>query len=190
MDILLKDINKSYGDKVVFRNKTYLFKEGSKTLILGESGIGKTTLLKIIMGLEGIDNGTISGISNKKISVVFQEDRLCENLSVASNISLVNSNINNDDITKELDRVGLLDSINTKVKDLSGGMKRRVAIVRALLFDFDILILDEPFKGLDKENKDKTIELIKDRIKGKTLIMVSHDLEEGNKLCNEFIKVK
>lgn len=178
MDIILENINKSYGEKEVLRGLNLIFKEGSTTFIMGKSGIGKTSLLKIILGLDREFNGKIRGVENKNISIVFQENRLCEELSIRTNIKIINDKVKDKEIKDGLKSLGMQISLNTKIKELSGGMKRRVAILRAILASFDMLILDEPFKGLDEENKEKTIEFIKENIKDKTTIIVTHDKSE------------
>ncbi len=180
MDIILKNIYKSYNNESVFKDFNYVFKENQITFIQGKSGSGKTTLIRLLMGLENIDKGSIEGILDKKISVVFQEDRLCENLTLMSNIKLVANNIDKSLIIEYLEQIGLENCAYKSVKDLSGGMKRRVAILRALLYEFELLILDEPFKGLDDDTKLKVIEFLKDKIKDKTVIIVTHDIDEIN----------
>ncbi|CDM70355.1 ABC transporter, ATP-binding protein [Clostridium bornimense] len=178
MDIVLKKVCKSYNNEIILKDYDYVFKENQITYIKGKSGSGKTTLLRVLMGFESIDKGTIEGIDNKRISTVFQEDRLCENLSVMANIKLVSSNLNDSNIEEALDKVGMKDCKNKPAKELSGGMKRRAAILRALLYEFDLLILDEPFKGLDINTKKSVINFIKQKIKDKTVIIVTHDMEE------------
>ena len=103
---------------------------------MGKSGLGKTTLLRILMGLEKYDAGSIEGMENKKISAVFQEDRLCENLSAVTNVAIVcEKNVTLQEIRKELENIGLSGSTEKPVKELSGGMKRRVAIIRSIMAD-------------------------------------------------------
>lgn len=176
MDIELINISKKYKDSTVFNNYSYTFKENHITFIMGQSGCGKTTLLRVLMGLESYI-GEIKGLENKRISAVFQENRLCENLTIKTNIKLV-CDKSDSVIEKYLEKVDLKGQLNKSVQELSGGMKRRVAILRALLYDFDLLILDEPFKGLDMDTKEKVINLLKEKIKGKTVLIVSHDINE------------
>lgn len=176
-EIKIENITKKYKDQVVLEQYNGKILMPSITAIEGKSGIGKTTLIRCIMGIESVNTGRIIGIKNIRFSVVFQENGLCENLSVLSNIQLV-ANQTITHIKEELKKVGLFDIENKKVKELSGGMKRRIAIVRALQVPFDILVLDEPFQGLDRQLKEQVIAYIKEKIKGKTVLIVSHDKEE------------
>ena len=178
MDIVINNLKKRYNDKVVLNNFNYIFKEKAISFIMGTSGVGKTTLIKILMGLEQADDGKVIGISDKKISAVFQEDSLCENLSVLLNIKLVCENISHLEIEKCLELLDLKDCLHKRVKELSGGMKRRVAILRALLYDFDLLIMDEPFKGLDKETKIKVMNFVISKLENKSAIIITHEMED------------
>lgn len=182
MDIVIKDLNKTYGEKTVLNNVSAVFHAGQCTCIMAESGKGKTTLLRLIMGLEQPDSGSISGVP-ERISVVFQEDRLCEDFSIAANIRMVLDNdtdISDDGIRELLSELSMQEDINTPVGQLSGGMKRRVAIARAIAYDSEWLILDEPFKGLDETTRDKVIGTIVQ--KRKSVILVSHNIEEAEKM--------
>lgn len=179
MSIKINQLSKKYAENQVLKDYTASFEEGSITTIMAPSGFGKTTLLRILAGIEKADSGNIIGMENKKISMVFQEDRLCENLSSLSNIRLVCDNsVSKLQIVQNLQAAGLTGIEMQPVRELSGGMKRRVALVRALIVPYDILILDEPFKGLDEENKKNIIQFTKDKCKGKTVIMVTHEEEE------------
>ena len=178
MDIVIENLKKRYNDKVVLNNFNYTFKDKTISFIMGASGVGKTTLIKILMGLVQADDGKVIGINNKKISVVFQEDSLCENLSVLLNIKLVCENISNLEIEKSLELLDLKDCMHKRVRELSGGMKRTTAIIRALLYDFDLLIMDEPFKGLDKETKIKVMDFVISKLENKSAIIITHDMDE------------
>lgn len=184
-DIKLTNISKTFGDKQIFDKLNLLIKEKSTVALMGASGCGKTTLLRIIAGLEKADGGTV--FSDNKISYLFQEDRLCEDFSVISNIKFVIKDFNREKTVEILKNLGISDTADKKVKELSGGMKRRVAIARALAVQYDVLILDEPFKGLDEELKKGIIEFIKDYNKDKTVIMVTHDLEEAKQMGGKIL---
>lgn len=178
MDIKISGLSKSYGENHVLKNFNHIFPEYEISCIMGPSGCGKTTLLNILMGLTPPDRGMVEGIPKLK-SAVFQEDRLCESFSTLSNVRLVcDKRVDDKKIISHLERVGLKDSCKKPIKELSGGMKRRVALVRAILAPSEIIFLDEPFKGLDDETKRVTMEYVKENIKGKTVIMVTHNIEE------------
>ena len=169
-------ISKSFGEKVVFSDFSAVFPIGKTSVLTGLSGQGKTTLLRLLTGLDVPDTGEIRGITNQKISIVFQEDRLCENLNPIQNIRLVTrQKISAEEIQKTMARINLTGCENQPVREFSGGMRRRVALLRALYADFDILLLDEPFKGIDYQTIEKTVQLILERTKGKTVIMISHE---------------
>ena len=176
VDITVQNLCKSFGSLQVLQNYSGIFRAGQVSCITGSSGGGKTTLLRLLMGLEKPDSGTITGLENAVCSAVFQEDRLCENLSVLSNLRLVcSSKPSKEMLIGELAKVDLLECVDKPVRELSGGMKRRVSIVRAMLPDFSVLFLDEPFKGLDADTYTRVTDYVREKTQGKTVIMVSHD---------------
>ena len=188
MDIEVINVSKKYGEKEVLRNFSIKIKEGTVTSVMAPSGAGKTTLLRILAGLEKADEGSVIGMENKRIGMVFQEDRLCENLNAVSNIRLVcDSGITVRQIEEELQRVGLSGSERQPVRELSGGMRRRTALVRALLSSYDILILDEPFKGLDEHKKNEVMSYTLEKSMGKTVILVTHDENEAKFMDGKII---
>ena len=162
---------------------------GDRVCIMAPSGTGKTTLLNLITGGLKPDGGIVSfevdtgdGVN---ISMVFQEDRLCNEYTAAYNIELGlkrHSRSGLEDIRKNLEQVGMEESLFTDVKELSGGMKRRTAIVRAVMSPGQVLILDEPFASLDEELKDRTAEYIIENLNGRTLVVVSHDEKDADRL--------
>lgn len=177
--IIFKDISKSYGNKIVLKNFNIDIREGQTTFMLGKSGSGKTTFSKIVLGLEKIDTGEISGLDGKKISVVFQEDRLMENMTIGSNFKMtVDSHINRKQIVEKMEKIGLFQPLESKISELSGGMKRRISILRAFLIEFDLIVMDEPFRGLDEETKEKVMNFVIQNIKGKTAIIITHNKGE------------
>ncbi len=187
---MLKAVNicKSFGENKVLENFSHEFAEGKSTAVLGKSGGGKTTMLNILMGLLSPDSGEV--IRKGKIAALFQEDRLCENLTASANIRLVTGKLfSKAQIADELSAVGLTDCGNKPVRELSGGMKRRVAMLRALLADYDILFADEPFKGLDADTKGLVIKYFKEKTANKTVVFVTHDKSECETLADEIINI-
>lgn len=189
MDIIVKNLCKSFGDKQVLNNVNAIITCGKVTALMGQSGVGKTTLLNIMMGFVAADSGVVENVPQKK-SAVFQENRLCESFSVISNIKMVNGSLDNKVIMEHLEAVGLGAEADHKVSTLSGGMKRRVALVRAILAEKDVLFLDEPFKGLDEETLEKVQNYLLKNIKGLTVVMVTHQIEEARALGAEVILLK
>ena len=174
-DIIISNLSKRFGDKIVFDNFSHVFLQGSRVCIMGASGRGKTTLFNLLLGLLKPDSGEIIGIPNN-VSAVFQEDRLCEDFSAIDNVKAVTGKtVSEEEIKNLLSELGLSDSVNQPVSSLSGGMRRRVALARALLAKSELLILDEPFKGLDDETREKTVSVLLQRIEGKTILVATHD---------------
>lgn len=176
MHITLSHISKSYGKTQALSDFSHCFPSGGRCCILGSSGCGKTTLLRIIAGLETPDSGSISGLSHQKISAVFQEDRLIENLSAEKNILLTaRRGFTRPDARALLAELGMEEGAGKPVSALSGGMKRRVAIARALAAAYDLLLLDEPLGGLDADTRLRVLNVISAHAQGHTLICVTHD---------------
>ena len=172
--IRISGLEKAYGEHRVLEALSMTMPSGETSCIMGPSGCGKTTLLRILMGLEKADGGVIEGIPEKK-SVVFQEDRLCDDLSGQTNIRLVCPKKDPSLIEEGMENLGLGESMDRPVREYSGGMRQRTAILRALFADWDILFLDEPLKGLDEKIKKVTAEYIRSRVRGKTVLCVTHD---------------
>ena len=189
MDITLKHINKSFGTLSVLEDFNLTIKEHTITCIMGPSGCGKTTLLHILLGLHSIDSGEITGLDDKVPAVVFQENRLFEQQDAFTNIrAICKRTLTNQQIAVEFDRIGLKDYENKPVSELSGGMKRRVAILRALMAeDCNLILMDEPFKGLDEALKFQVMQYVKEKTQGKTVIFVTHDKEESDALDAQLI---
>jgi len=172
-------IYKAFGGQQVLKDFSYCFPAGKTTCIMGESGCGKTTLVHILLGLCQPDAGEVEGVPKGKLAAVFQEDRLCENISAAANIRLVlDRKLSDRELTEAFRAVKLKDAGRKPVRELSGGMRRRVAVLRAVLAEKECIVMDEPLKGLDEETRRLTAEFIKEKTRGKTLIIVTHDFEE------------
>lgn len=183
--ISLKNITKRYGDKTVFENFNLDVQENAITVVLGESGSGKTTLLNMIARLTLFD-GEITGA--EKVSMVFQRDRLVPHLTVKENILLVNKTA---DVKALLDSANLAGTENLYPKDLSAGMARRVAILRAFASTAPLIMMDEPLVNLDLSLKYSIIGQIK-RLRaesGKTVILVSHDVKETVMLADRIVVI-
>lgn len=177
-DIVIRDLCKSYDGAPVLDRFSAVLKAGTVTGLMAPSGGGKTTLLRILMGLEAPDGGSIEGLEGLRLSAVFQEDRLCEGLDAASNIRLVTPGLSRQEAEEALRAVGLGECGGKKVREFSGGMRRRVAILRAMLARYDLLLLDEPFKGLDESTKALVMADTRRRWAGKTVLLVTHDPAE------------
>lgn len=145
-------------------------------LLTGPSGAGKTTLLRLIAGLEEPDYGEIIKPAGLKLRMVFQEDRLLEHLTVLQNVMLEKGET--DRARRLLSELDLSEEMMSCPDTLSGGMKRRVAIARALCAEPDLLLLDEPFNGLDEEMRHKAAALISKEMQGKCVICATHYPEE------------
>ena len=177
-DIVLRNVTKRYGAKTVLPGLSYRFPGGEATCVMGPSGCGKTTLMRLILGLEAPDSGEILLPEGAKAVCVFQEDRLAGHMSAVKNCRLA-ARGRDAETAEMLTRLGLGDSMNKPVKLLSGGMARRVAIARALLADADIVVMDEPFKGLDEKTRAGVSAVIREAMTGKTRLLVTHDPGEA-----------
>lgn len=169
--------------------------ERGAVCLFGPSGCGKTTLLHILAGLTRPDAGIVTGTEGKRLSMVFQEDRLLPWLTAAQNVALAlpGSAVlpKREELAAArslLDQMGLGEAAEQKPDQLSGGMRRRVAIARALACQGELLLLDEPFKGLDGVVKDRVIHQIA-RMKGEALVLfVTHDLQEAQALADRTLR--
>lgn len=183
MTLSMKSINKSFGEKVIFRDFSYDF--GSKGIyaVTGNSGIGKTTLLRIIAGLDKDFSGELVGGGIGSVSYCFQEHRLFDNLTALKNITAISFDKSCDsDIESAKKLLSALsfseNDMNLIPKQLSGGMRQRVAFARAVLKKTPILILDEPTKEIDENIKKTILDIVKKESENRLVIFVSHDDED------------
>lgn len=175
MTLEVKGLAKAYGGVPVFKDISFTAGEGI-TCLMAPSGAGKTTLLRILLGLERADAGEIRGLEGIRMSAVFQEDRLLEHLSGRENLRFVLGRAYDAEAAGTLlARLGLGAAGERPVRVYSGGMKRRLALARALCVPFDLLVLDEPFAGLDGDNRARAMGVIRERAAGKTVLLVTHD---------------
>lgn len=181
--ITVKNLKKSFNGKVVFDGYDLCLPDKGMFYMTGPSGSGKTTLLRIIAGLDKDFEGTAE--HNGVISYVFQENRLIPSLTAYENVYEVCHD--KEKALEMLKQTGLSEDTDKYPPELSGGMNRRVSIARALSYEHDILLLDEPFTALDGEIKSAVISLIKELEKDRLVLLVSHDESEAKALGCERI---
>ena len=173
--------------------------DGGRVCLFGKSGCGKSTVLRLAMGLSKPGRGRITGTEGLSISAVFQEDRLLPWKTVLENVAMFadalggaitaagNPAVGN--ATAILRALGLGDVLHSLPEELSGGMKRRVGLARALAHSFDLLVLDEPFTGLDDAAKKNAIALVNRVAGGKMLLLATHDREEAEALGAKIVEL-
>ena len=176
----IENLNVAYGNKVIFSNFNLEISEGKVTCILGNSGVGKTTLTRHIAAKAQREN--------RKVAVAFQEPRLFEHLTVLENLKLIG--YHEEEIFTVLEKIGLENKAYRYPNQLSGGEKQRVNFARAFLNDCDILILDEPFFSLDVKLKLRLIKLLMQEKAEKTIVFVTHDIDEALMLADRIILLR
>lgn len=175
----IQHLCKSFDGKMVLDHVSLTLESGGTACLMAPSGRGKTTLLRCIAGLETPDSGQITDLP-EQIAYVFQEDRLCDGFSAVDNIRLVTGKaLGEGEIRRHLEELGLAGSLDQPVRELSGGMRRRVVISRAVCFGADLLLLDEPFKGLDDEARQQTANYILRHRGAAAILCVTHDREDA-----------
>ena len=177
MDILITNLSKSYGGKRIFSHFSCTIPQGSCCAVMAPSGTGKTTLLRLLLGLEKPDEGEISGVPVIK-SALFQEDRLIGYLSPLENIRMTSGKQKAAEARQLLEQLGLAGCMEKPVCQLSGGEARRVSLTRALIHPGAPLALDEPFTGLDEASRLRAAEAIREYRKGRTLLLITHREED------------
>lgn len=182
----LNNVSFAYKEKPVLKNLSLRLESGSKTCFFAESGKGKTTLLRIIMGLEKPQSGTVD-THGEVFSAVFQENRLLPFKTVLNNITLIGAA--KDTALYHLSALGLGGAVNKYPSELSGGMLRRAALARALSADYTTLILDEPFSGLDSDNIKTAADHILKSVGKRTIIAVTHSEYEAETLAAKIIRI-
>lgn len=177
--IELKDISFAYADHTVLEHFNLKAEAGACVCLFGPSGCGKTTVTRLLLGLERPLSGQITVPA--KWSCVFQEDRLVPRLNVWDNLRLPLSAEQYPKAAELLAEVGPEGVKQKRITELSGGMRRRLAVIRAIAYGGDALILDEPFNGIDAENKQKLAAIIRREFtaKGKSVVLVSHLTEDA-----------
>lgn len=195
MAVQLEHIAKSYNGLPVLRDVSLSFEDGGCYCLMSPSGSGKTTLLRIIMGLEHPDSGTVKSHSAEHpgslaVSAVFQEDRLCESFTPLENVMMCTGHsLKASAIRQEMERLLPGECLDRPVATLSGGMKRRVAVLRALLVPSELLLMDEPFTGMDEDLKHSVISYIKEKQEGRILILSTHQEEDVTLIGGELVEL-
>ena len=171
--LTIDHLEKRFGETVLFRDLT--FSVDGPAVLWAPSGWGKTTLLRILMGLEAPTAGRVQGTG--RVSAVFQEDRLCPQLTAVQNVLLVLPDGQNEDaIRQDFARLGMDEAALTlPARKLSGGQKRRTALLRALWAPGDTLLLDEPFTGMDPAAMEASVRLLQERCGSRPVLLATHD---------------
>lgn len=182
-DVEFDGVCKVYGANEVLRRVTFTLPGGGVRCLMAPSGSGKTTLFRVLLGLERADAGQIRGVSPGRISMMFQEDRLCETLTPVENVALVlPPSACRADVRDLLAEILPADCLNQPAMELSGGMRRRVSLARAVAFPSDLVVLDEPFTGLDQATKEKVIAFTLRHRAGRTLLVATHGEDDAHLL--------
>lgn len=192
MGIELHNVTKSFGQKLMLQAFSHSFPNSGTIALLGPSGCGKTTLLRLIAGLELPDSGSILMPPHSKLSMMFQEDRLLDSVDVFTNVLAVlpGKGAQSRQLAWDcLARCGLEQAGEQYPTQLSGGMRRRVALARAMAFGGNILLLDEPFKGLDVETKKQVQGFVFDPplAKGRMTLLITHDIDEARAVADTIL---
>lgn len=188
----LKHIDFSYGDKLVLKDFSLSLPQKGVVCLFGSSGLGKTTVLRLIAGLEKPKNGSLEGFENKRITFIFQEDRLLPWRTAKENVALA---LGNTTEAKEkalavLSSLGLENDADRYPDEMSGGMCRRVAAARALAPESDIILADEPFTGLDEENRRVLAAALREKAKNELVVVVTHIEDEAALMNAESVYLK
>ena len=185
----ISHLTKRFGEKTLFEDLDLTLT--APAVLWAPSGWGKTTLLRILMGLETPTSGSVQGVG--KVSAVFQEDRLCPQLTAVENVALVlpgSMDQYKKQIMANFQQLGLDDAaLSLPARKLSGGQKRRAALLRALWSESDTLLLDEPFTGMDPETMKKAAALLKARCQDRKVLLATHDREAIEALGWEVIEL-
>lgn len=191
-DICVKNLTCSYEQKTIFDNFDVTFEQGKINVILGGSGVGKTTLLNAIAGIKSYE-GQIEGCEGR-VSYIFQKDRLIPSISVYKNLDLILKGVVNDKVERkrmiEQTAVDLeiFDVLKSLPSEISGGQAQRVSMARAFLYPSDVMLLDEPFKALDTALKTRLIKQFAalQEKKNKTVVFVTHAIDECLLLADDY----
>lgn len=188
----LRNIDFSYGEKTVLKNFSLSLPEKGVICLFGASGLGKTTVLRLMAGLETPRAGSIEGFENKRITFIFQEDRLLPWRTAKENVALALGNAPDaeDKAVRWLGALGLENDVDRYPDEMSGGMCRRVSAARALAPESDVILADEPFTGLDEKNRIALAKLFAEKAEKELVVIVTHSEEEAAMLNAESVYLK
>ncbi len=175
--IELRGVSKRFGGKRILDGVNLRLDAPGMTALTGASGAGKTTVGRMLLGLDADYEGQISGVPEAH-ACVFQEDRLLPQLTAAQNVRFVNPKLTEARMGAAFAEMGLAGEAGAPVSTLSGGMRRRVGILRALLSGAAFIVMDEPMKGLDAPVAGRAARIIREAMRGRTLLYITHSPEE------------
>lgn len=187
--IKLKNVTKKYKNKTVINRLNLTLPNSGIVLLTGKNGSGKTTLLRLIAGLEKPTKGAVLVPNGCRVSYAFQDYRLVPTLTALENINFVLGGKQTNDALQWLEKVGLANESGAFPNALSGGMQQRLGLARALAFESDVLLLDEPFSALDDESKQKMMDLVLEYAATRLVVLVSHDAAERNYLGGQTVNL-
>ncbi len=195
MPLIIDKVNKNFAEKVILENFSYEFKDNGIYVLTGDSGTGKTTLLRMISGLDTDYTGSITGAGIGNVAFAFQEYRLFPQLTAIENVIFANSDTKTEAVVEKarnmLNNLGISENdFDLLPHELSGGMKQRVSLARAFVNNSPVLLLDEPTKELDRENAAAVINEIKKQSLNRLVIMVSHNSDDAKELNAVKIPIK
>lgn len=167
----------SFEGRVILNKVSFSLPDAGIFALMGSSGIGKSSLLKILSGLLAPDSGTIRGLDNLRVGIMFQEDRLLPWHTALKNVMLAMEHPSHEEARKLLDALEIGESADMYPAVLSGGMKRRAALARAIAFSPDVLLLDEPFSGIDEQIKGRISPFIQES--APLIIFSTHNVKDA-----------
>ncbi len=190
MTIELQNISKTIEGRNVLNNINWSISSDDIWALTGPEGSGKTMLFRLILGLEKPDSGSVNLLGDYKYSrvnagVVFQEDRLCEQFSATENVAMVNARLSETVAREDLLHFLPEECLGKDVTLLDPGQRRLVVIVRACIIPSDLLLLDEPFRGMDEELRKKALSYIRDKAGHKGIVIAQRTME-GLEFCRKF----
>ena len=189
-DVVFEGVCKAYGANRVLRDVSFTLEGGGVYCLMAPSGSGKTTLFRVLLGLERADAGCVRGVEPGRIAMMFQEDRLCATLTAVENVALVlPPDARRRDAADLLARILPPECLDQPVMELSGGMRRRVSLARAVTFPSDLVVLDEPFTGLDAQTRRRVIDFLLAERAGRTLLVATHGEGDAELLGAQVVRL-